>query len=567
MPPGISVAYGLEQVLPDGTRMHADVYTPDKPGRYPTLLMRLPYGTEIASSGVFRHPAWYASRGFTVAVQEVRGTGRSGGSFYPLRDELPDTLAAIEWAAALSRSNGRVGMYGFSYQGAVQLQAAAARPNILACIAPSMTAAGFYHGWHYEGGVPLYGSSLGWALQLAAIRALHDGRDADLESFRAAAANPAALYATAPLLPELLRSESFVRDWFAHECEDGYWQGQQAAPAPDVPGLWSAGWYDTFLDGTLRAFAAARAPDSAEQSILIGPWQHMPWSRTVGGRDFGEQAWSPLDDVQAAFFDRHLRGCSPREPFAVAFVTGLDGWRSFAEWPPPVESTLRLYLSSDGDAGGQPGGRLAEECGGAERFDVFVSEPLTPVAALGGHGASAGCFEQSPVESRREVLTYTTGPLERDTLVAGPLLAWLSIAASGGDCDWVARLCDVDEQGRSFNVTQGALRGRFRNGFQAPEALRPDACERVAVPMRQCCHLFRAGHRIRLAIAGSSFPHYGRNPGVCEPVFDLPMSGYRAVVQYVVHGQSQPSCLELPILSLAATEPWAPEQRTTWSRA
>src|SRR5712692_7620274 len=101
MPPGISIEYGLEQALPDGTRLYTDVYAPDKPGRYPTLLMRLPYGTEIASAGVYRHPAWYAAHGFTVAVQEVRGTGRSGGSFYPLRDELPDTLAAIDWAAAL----------------------------------------------------------------------------------------------------------------------------------------------------------------------------------------------------------------------------------------------------------------------------------------------------------------------------------------------------------------------------------------------------------------------------------------------------------------------------------
>jgi putative CocE/NonD family hydrolase len=154
-------------------------------------------------------------------------------------------------------------------------------------------------------------------------------------------------------------------------------------------------------------------------------------------------------------------------------------------------------------------------------------------------------------------LTYTSEPLEHDTLVAGPVSASLAIAAGGTDCDWIARLCDVDEQGRSFNITQGALRSRYRHGFESPEPLVPDAADRVTVPMRACAHLFKAGHRIRLAIAGSSFPHYGRSPGVCEPVYDLPVTAYRAVVQHVLHGPGFASRLELPVVPLDEIVAWA----------
>src|ERR1700730_6609244 len=122
---GISVEQDVRLELADGVVLSADVYSPAKPGRYPTLLMRLPYGSAVASSPVYRHPAWYASQGFCVVIQDVRGTGRSGGTFYP-RIEQADTLTTIEWAATLPRSNGKVGMYGFSFQGLVQLQAAAA---------------------------------------------------------------------------------------------------------------------------------------------------------------------------------------------------------------------------------------------------------------------------------------------------------------------------------------------------------------------------------------------------------------------------------------------------------
>ena len=111
----------------DGVRLSADIYRPNSPGQFPTLLMRLPYGRDVASTPVYAHPTWYARQGYVVVIQDVRGRGDSEGSFYPARAEARDGYDAVEWAAALPFSDGNVGMYGFSYQGLAQLLTAAQR--------------------------------------------------------------------------------------------------------------------------------------------------------------------------------------------------------------------------------------------------------------------------------------------------------------------------------------------------------------------------------------------------------------------------------------------------------
>jgi putative CocE/NonD family hydrolase len=554
MPTGISVQQDLRLTLPDGVGLSADVYTPDVPGRYPTLLMRLPYGSAVASSPVYCHPAWYAAQGFCVVVQDVRGSWRSEGSFYPRRDETADTLATIEWASQLPRSNGNVGMYGFSYQGVVQLQAAAGPAGALKAIAPAQTAADFYSGWHYEGGVPLYQGAIGWGLQLAWIAAIHDQRDADAARYRRMQTELGSMLTMPPALPPALADVPWIHDWICHETFDAYWQEQVIPPAPEIPALWIAGWYDTFLNGTIQGRAAAATPGAAEQSMIAGAWQHQPWSRSVGVRDFGPDAVSPVDNEQVAFFKHYLAGeGEAREASCRIFVTGLDEWRTTPAWPPATE-TLRLFLDSDGDANAERGsGTLSPSAPSRATFDVFTSEPLVPVPTTGGRGV--GPADQRPIERLRALLTFTSEPLEHDLWVTG-FDAHLTVAASGTDCDWVARLCEVEPGGRSLDVTQGALRSRYRSGLDHCEALTPFKDETLVFPSWDCCHLFKAGNRLRLHIAGSSFPYYGRNPGSCVPVAELPANEYVAVSQFLLHGPGQESWLALRVADLREATPF-----------
>jgi putative CocE/NonD family hydrolase len=164
----VTLERDVECPLPDGVVLRADVYRPVAEGALPVLLMRLPYNkTHGGANWGYAHPAWYASRGYVVVVQDVRGRFASDGDFYPFRDEARDGYESVEWAARLHGSNGKVGMYGFSYPGATQLLAAAEQPPSLAAIAPGFTSPQFYEGWTYNSGAFSLASMAGWASFLA----------------------------------------------------------------------------------------------------------------------------------------------------------------------------------------------------------------------------------------------------------------------------------------------------------------------------------------------------------------------------------------------------------------
>ena len=182
---GVRLKRGVECKLADEAILVSDHYYPAGEGPWPTLLMRQPYGRDIASTVVYAHPVWFARHGYHVAIQDVRGRGASGGDFYPFRSEARDGAETIAWLRAHPACNGRIGMYGFSYQGLTQLLAASEQPAGLECIAPHMTATDLYAGWFYHQGALRLASSLGWGIQLmredARRLGLHDA-NAKLEA-------------------------------------------------------------------------------------------------------------------------------------------------------------------------------------------------------------------------------------------------------------------------------------------------------------------------------------------------------------------------------------------------
>jgi putative CocE/NonD family hydrolase len=218
---------GVKCLLSDGTTLVSDHYYPDGEGPWPTLLMRQPYGRDIASTVVYAHPVWFARHGYHVAIQDVRGRGGSEGAFYPFLHEGRDGAETIAWLRAHAATNGRIGMYGFSYQGATQLLAAAEQPEGLQCIAPHMTAVDLYHGWFYHHGALRLSSSLGWGIQMLredarrlGLREASDRLEAAWANVRAQAAHvPYGQHAAIadPALP------CYVRDWFAHREAGEYW--------------------------------------------------------------------------------------------------------------------------------------------------------------------------------------------------------------------------------------------------------------------------------------------------------------------------------------------------------
>src|SRR6204780_2466952 len=161
----------LSMLTRDGTRLDADIWRPDAPGRFPVLLMRQPYGRRIASTVVYAHPSWYAANGYIVVIQDVRGRGTSEGRFRLFADDVADGGDSIAWAASLPGSNGCVGMYGFSYQGHTQLLALAAGRRELQAICPAMATWDARTEWAYEGGAFCFLSNLQWGVQMAGEQA------------------------------------------------------------------------------------------------------------------------------------------------------------------------------------------------------------------------------------------------------------------------------------------------------------------------------------------------------------------------------------------------------------
>jgi hypothetical protein len=527
----------------DGVRLDADVYRPECGGEFPVLLMRQPYGRRIASTVTYAHPSWYAANGYIVAIQDVRGRGTSQGRFQLFADEIGDGGETVAWAARLPRSNGRVGMYGFSYQGHTQMLALAAGRPELQALCPAMTTWDVRSQWAYEGGAFCFLGNLQWGLQMAAEQARLAGDAAAYEALFAASRAPP-LHSPAPYRPDIL--ESFARyghyrDWLTLPAASPYWERIAVGhalqgKAMDVPMLHIGGWYDLMLNGTLHTYREACARSKKPQRLVVGPWTHMPWGRSAGA-DFGPDAVSTIDALQVAWFDRFLKDVDngiDRAPPVRLFDLIAKTWHDFPAWPEPKRRAF--YLSSDGLAATTMSGRLGEQQPHLQSRDVIVHDPWRPVPSFGGHnGEPGGMQERSALDGRTDVLTYTSAPVAASLRLAGEVELMLSVRADQPCFDVSAVLSRVAPDGRAFNLTQGHCRVD-RAGD-----------EPVRLGMRALCATLPAGDSLRLSLAAANFPAFAVNPGTGVPPAEARQVDNRVISLFVEGGGAEPSRIDLPV--------------------
>jgi putative CocE/NonD family hydrolase len=544
--------------LRDGTTLRADVYRPAAESELPVLLMRMPYGkTTGGANWGYAHPAWYASHGYVVAVQDVRGRHASDGEFTPFVDESDDGYDSVEWAAGLRGSNGKVGMYGFSYPGATQLLAAVSQPPSLAAIAPGFTASQFYDGWTYSGGALSLASIAAWATFLAVDTARRRGDEAAHAALLGALGAAPSLFWQLPLrdyLPLLQRHAPYFSDWLQHSSYDDYWR----ATAVDedfsritVPALHTGGWYDIFHAGTVANF---RGMGPAPQKLLMGPWQHSPWRaiRAEMREDVGANA---VDEWHLRFFDEVLRGEASGVFDAQGRVYVMhEGWRDVDDWPPSSATETTYYLHSDGRANSAYGdGRLSPDAPATEPADVYLYDPLMPSMSHGGHScctetiAPMGPADQEPYEASKGVLVYTSEPLERDVVLLGDPEVDLYASSTAVDTDFTSRLCVVDPSGTSTNLKEGIVRARYRDSLTSPALLKPGEVYRYTISLGPIGVRIAAGSRIRLDVSSSDFPQWDRNLNTGGEPAAEPASAAVVATQAVFHDAARPSRLRLPI--------------------
>lgn len=568
--PGVNVERNVAAEMRDGTVLYADIYRPDGDGPWPVILMRSPYEKMQGEHnfGTYQLPSWYAQRGYLVVSQDTRGRYESEGDFYTFAHEEYDGYDTVEWAARLPGANGKVGMYGFSYVGATQLLAAVAAPPSLVCICPAITSSDYYEGWAYRGGAFALAFNASWATFLSIDTAQRQGDSRLMQRQWAQFGTVGGVYPSLPLkeFPNLDELAPYYSDWVEHESYDDYWKQwsiEHRYEQIGVPALHVAGWYDIFLQGTLKNFVELGQRAGTEQArggqkLIIGPWWHMPWSSRAGANDFGAEARHRIDEEQTRWFDHWLKGQDNvylDEPRVKVFLMGVNRWRDENEWPLARTQYVNWYFHSGGRANTMDGdGQLNREAPAEEPPDVYTYDPRNPVPSLGGRSccyypiAPMGGADRTGAEIRPDVLVYTSEELEDDLEVTGPVTATLHAATSARDTDWVVKLIDVYPDGRPVNVAEGILRARYRNSFEVPELLEPDRVYEFVVDLIATGNVFQAGHRIRVEVTSSDFPQFDRNPNTGQRLGEYDYVDFTTAVQTVFHDGNKASHITLPVI-------------------
>lgn len=557
----------------DGVRLATDIYRSAEGAPAPTLVLRLPYNKEgTATPETFA----FVQAGYHVVVQDTRGRFASEGAFNANFQEIHDSADCYAWVAQQPWCDGRIGTTGSSYLGQVQWLSAPHMPDNVRAMSVLIAPIDHYSDIAYRGGVLNLGSMLFWCSMMAIgeqARRVSIGQASPdaIQSQALALSRLQALYHELPLadMAHLQGVAPHFFSWLAHPSYDDYWRAIDATrhyAENDRPVLHIGGWYDIFLNGTLRSFigmrANAKTPEARRrQKLVVGPWSHgTNWTSSYHEREFGMRASGDavgLTALQLRWMDRWVRGIEngvEHEPPVRIFVMGADEWRDAEDWPPPDMALAPLYLRSGGRANTLHGdGALATDAPGAEPPDSFLSDPHNPVPSVGGanltpFASTIGPRDQRQVELREDVLVYSSPVLERDMTVIGPVEAILYISSTAPDTDVACKLVDVDPEGRAMLITDGILRLRYRDSCELPKLLQPTEVVEARIDLWSTANVFRAGHRLRVEVSGSCFPKFARNSNTGGDIATERADQYQAATSWVHHDDAHPSRIMLPLV-------------------
>ncbi|GLY66032.1 CocE/NonD family hydrolase [Amycolatopsis taiwanensis] len=519
----------LRVPMPDGAVLLANRIAPRGGADLPIVVIRSPYTPRGKKPDMISR--LIAERGYQVIMQNCRGTFGSGGQYRPFCDEREDGLATLEWLAGQPWFSGKVAMFGQSYYGYVQLAAGPGAPEFVGALVPQMAASRVYGVQH--GPVLCLQGLLTWVYQQYAVYF----EESFLGKMRVAARRTAVLRKgaahlpvgeadrvitgrTVPYFQEILRNDG---------PEDEFWTAMDHAKrVPDIqaPVHLVGGWYDFFLADQLADYQALREA-GRNPYLTIGPWTHA----SLGAFKAGFQE-------SLAWYDAHLRGNPDAlrpSPVRVC-VMGVDEWVDLPSWPPPTTPT-RWHLHAGGGLSPEPADACAASVAASSRYRYDPADPTPNVGGalvLGG-----GPKDNRRIETRTDVLTFTSAPITRDTTVMGMVSAELYVRSSLAHTDFFARVCDVTPNGKSINICDGIV--RLTPGSPVDQ----DSVHHITVSLHATAHRFRAGHRIRLQVSSGAHPMHNRNLGTSEPIATA--TAMCVADQEVLHDEDHPSAILLPV--------------------
>lgn len=591
----------------DGTHLATDVYVPDAGNAKPAsvLLERTPYdkhGTNHSDFSV-RDPRplskpeiakQFAERGYVFILQDCRGRYKSEGVFQKYLCEAEDGADTIAWIIQQPWCNGKVGTLGLSYGAHVQAALASLDPEGLAAM--FLDSGGFssaYHSGIRQGGAYEL-KQLTWAMKHALLspesdadpgrRSLLEKADIrewlSVERWRKGHSPISAAPEYEDFILEQWKNETFTDFW----KQSGIYARGSYDTLSDVPMVHMSSWYDPYALTAIENFIELSSRKAGPIKLIMGPWTHGKRSVTFAGDvDFGEAStfdaqFGDYVALRAKWFDYHLNGLGseplPRPVYYFQMGGGsgcrlpsgrLDHggrWRSAESWPLSGTTVHSFYI--------QPDASLSESAALQSKQFSYSSDPYDPVPTIGGAIASgapvmeAGGFDQressdvfksSPpyrsLSDRPDILIFQTDTLKEDLYVTGQVTAELFVSSTAIDTDFTVKVVDVYPPSESYpdgyalNITHGILRMRFRESFEQPKPMENGKIYQIKIPSFPLSNVFCAGHRLRLEVASSNFPHFDINPNT-----DWRVEGVAPCVAHnSVHvGKLHPSTIYIPII-------------------
>lgn len=523
----------------DGVRLATDVYRPSLGvGPWPTILIRTPYGKESAMDDGIAFFLTDISR-YSLVIQDTRGRYASEGAdsmyFHDGWGRLQDGYDTVEWIAQNSWCSGKIGTWGASAMGITQYLLAGAAPPHLTCCFVIVAASNLYEDAIFYDGA--YRRSL---------------VDKWLQK-----------HGSEHLIDFFVQHSNYEPLYDAINLSTRY-------DSVDVPIFHVGGWHDIFIQGQINAFCGIQEYGGPKavgyQKLLIGPWVHDPTS-PCGELTFPNSEADDYLNEMVQWFDYWLKGVNngiDRFPDVTYYLMGdadrEDGhgnrWVEREDWPPPT-SPVKFYLRHDGLLS-----RQAPSAFGPA--DKYVYDPDDPVPTVGGRNLNipAGSYDQRSVESRPDVLVYTTDPLLDPLTVIGRVTVTLWASSDAVDTDFTAKLCDVYPDGRSMLVADGIVQAKHRNTLWAEEFLTPYQIYEFTIDLWSTAIVFEPGHCIRLSVSSSNFERFEKNPNTGEPFRHNTMSV--PAHQFVYQDPDHPSAIVLPVVDTTDTLIAASETSTPY---
>jgi len=574
----------------DGVKLHMEIYTPkDANGPLPIIMMRTPYGISAGGNGysrmLYENEDLFAD-GYIFVFQDIRGRYGSEGKFEmnrPLHDpkdvkgvdESTDTYDTIEWLVKnVAKNNGRVGIWGISYDGFLAAMAmvnphpALKAVSEQACMGDAWMGDDFFHNGAFR---------LSYGFEYAAMMETSkeeskfafdrfDLFDWFLRLGALSHANERYLHGRIPTWNNFVAHPAYDEFWKIHAIEAGLKEAK-------VPNLNVAGWWDQEdFYGPMRTYANLEKMDAKHLNYLVvGPWNHGGWGggpgNALGEIPFGSDTGVYFrQKVEAPWFAYwlHDKGSLPLKE-ALLFQTGSDTWTSFDAWPPREAKTENLYFGENGRLSFQ-----APQTESREAFDAYESDPAHPVPYRQrpvdmtypeDHPGSWYTWlvqDQRFVNDRPDVATWQTEELREDVTLAGQVTAKLYASTTGTDSDWVVKLIDVYPQkvvsdwklsGFELMIAVEIFRGRYRNSYEKPEPIVGGEVTPYTIDLHTADHVFLKGHRIMVQVQSTWFPLYDRNPQkFVANIFEAKEGDYQKATQRIYRSKEYPSRVEISVV-------------------